>query len=60
MDQFDIGEFGAELTDAERLLAMKIGSRTLEKQIHKKLALQFLSDMRQEVKDAIVNEIENG
>lgn len=60
MDQFDIGEFSAELSDAEKLLAMRIGSRTLEKQIHKKLALQFLGDMRQEVKDAIVSEIENG
>ena len=59
MDQFDIGEFTSELSDAERLLALRIGSRTLEKQIHKKLALQFLSDMRQEVKDAIVKEIEN-
>lgn len=59
MDQFDIGEFTSELSDAERLLSLRIGSRTLEKQIHKKLALQFLSDMRQEVKDAIVKEIEN-
>ena len=59
MDQFDIGEFSSELADAERLLSMNIASPTLQKQVHKKLALQFLSDMRQEVKDKIADEIEN-
>lgn len=58
MDQFDIGEFSAELADAERLLAMNIGSDTLRKQVHKKLALQFLCDMRQDIKDRIAAEIE--
>jgi hypothetical protein len=58
MDQFDIGEFSAELNDAERLLSMDIASPTLRKQIHKKLALQFLSDMRQDVKDRIAAEID--
>jgi hypothetical protein len=59
MDQFDIGEFSTELADAERLLSMNIGSKTFQKQVHKKLALEFLSDMRQDVKDKIAFEIEN-
>ena len=58
MDEFDIGDFGTELGDAERLLNLGINSPTLKKQVHKKLAFQFLCDVRQEVKDQIGREIE--
>jgi len=58
MDEFDIGDFGTELDDAERLLKLGIESPTLQKQVFKKLAFQFLCDVRQEVKDQIGREID--
>jgi hypothetical protein len=58
MDEFDIGDFGTELSDAERLLNLGINSQTLKKQVFKKLAFQFLCDVRQEVKDQIGREID--
>jgi hypothetical protein len=58
MDEFDIGDFGTELDDAERLLKLGINSPTLTKQVFKKLAFQFLSDLRQDVKDRIGREID--
>ena len=53
MDEFDIGDFGTELEDAQQLLSLGINSPTLKKQVFKKLAFQFLCDVRQEVKDRI-------
>jgi hypothetical protein len=58
MDEFDIGDFGTELDDAQRLLSLGIDSPTLKKQVFKKLAFQFLCDVRQEVKDRIGREID--
>jgi len=58
VDEFDIGDFGTELDDAERLLKIGISSPTLTKQVFKKLAFQFLCDVRQEVKDRIGREID--
>jgi hypothetical protein len=58
MDEFDIGDFGTELDDAQRLLSLGIASPTLKKQVHKKVAFQFLCDVRQEVKDRIGQEID--
>jgi len=58
MDEFDIGDFGTELDDAERLLRLGIDSPTLTKQVFKKLAFQFLCDLRQDVKDRIGREID--
>lgn len=58
MDEFDIGNFGTELEDAQQLLSLGINSPTLKKQVFKKLAFQFLSDVRQEVKDRIGREID--
>ena len=60
MDEFDIGDFGTVLEDAERLLNLGIDSTTLKKQVFKKLAFQFLCDVRQEVKDRIGREIDQG
>ena len=41
-----------------QLLALGVDSPTLKKEIFKKLALKYLCDARQEVKDRIVEEIE--
>lgn len=58
MDEFDITDFGTELSDAKELLGLGVDSPTLKKEIFKKLALKYLSDSRQDVKDRIVGEIE--
>jgi hypothetical protein len=58
MDEFDISDFSTELDDAKQLLALGMNSPTLKKEIFKRLALKFLSDSRQEVKDRIAAEIE--
>ncbi len=58
LDEFDIGDFGAELADARELLGLGLISPTLKKEVHKKLALKYLCDARQDVKDRIVEEIE--
>ncbi len=58
MDEFDIADFSNELGDAKELLALDVGSPTLKKEIGKKLALKYLADARQDVKDRIVGEIE--
>jgi hypothetical protein len=58
LEEFDIGDFSAELADAERLLSLGIPSETLRKQVFKKLAFKYLCDVRQEVKERIAEEIE--
>jgi len=58
MDEFDISDFSSELADAKQLLALGVESPTLKKEIFKKLALKFLSDSRQQIKDQIAAEIE--
>jgi hypothetical protein len=58
LDEFDIGDFGSELSDAERLLGLNINSPTLQKQVYKKLALKYLCDVRQDIKDQIIREID--
>jgi hypothetical protein len=60
LDDFDISEISTELSDAQQLLALGVDSPTLKKEIFKKLALKFVSDARQDVKDRIVEEIERG
>jgi hypothetical protein len=57
LDEFDIGDFGAELDDAKKLLELGIESETLKKQVFKKLALKYFCDARQELKNRIVGEI---
>jgi len=60
MDEFDIADFTTELQDAQQLLALGVQSATLRKEIYKKLALKYLCDARQDVKDRIAGEIEAG
>jgi hypothetical protein len=59
LDDFDIGDFGSELADASQLLELGIQSRTLQRQIYKKLAFKYLCDVRQETKDRIGQEIDS-
>ena len=58
MDDFDIGDFGAELDEAKKLLELGIGSETLKRQVFKKLAFKYLSDVRQEIKTQVAEEID--
>src|SRR5262249_29261640 len=59
LDEFDIEDFSNELDNAKKLLELGIGSETLRKQVFKKLALKYLCDARQEIKNVVVDEIEN-
>ena len=59
LDEFDIGDFSSELEDAIKLLGLGVGSKTLKKQVLKKLALKYLCDVRQETKDQIVSELDD-
>ena len=59
LDEFDIGDFSGELEDAIKLLGLGIGSKTLHKEVLRKLALKYLCDVRQETKDQIVGEIDH-
>ncbi|MEO7142221.1 MAG: hypothetical protein ABI165_01820 [Bryobacteraceae bacterium] len=58
LDEFDIGDFSSELADAQALLALGIDSPTMKQQVFKKLALKFLCDTRQEIKERIAEEID--
>ncbi len=58
LDEFDIADFSNELDDARKLLTLGIESETLKKQVFKKLAFKFLSDVRQEIKTQIAQEID--
>lgn len=58
MDSFDITSFGTEVSDAASLMSLGIESPTLKKQLQKRIALKYLCDARQEIKDQIAGEIE--
>jgi hypothetical protein len=58
MDVFDITDFTDELTDAKNLLGLGIASPTMRKEVSKRLALMYLADVPQDVKDQIAAEIE--
>ncbi len=58
LDEFDISDFGAEAADAQSLLNLGINSPTLKKQVFKRVALKYLSDARQEIKNRIAGEID--
>ncbi|HEV2198548.1 MAG TPA: hypothetical protein VGR73_01910 [Bryobacteraceae bacterium] len=59
MDEFDIADFTGELADAKDLLGLGIASPTMRKEVSKKLALKYLADAPQGVKDQIAAEIES-
>lgn len=58
LDEFDIGDFSSELSDAKALLGLGIQSKTLKQQMFKKLAFKYLNDSRQEIKNQISQEID--
>jgi len=58
LDEFDIGDFGAELENARNLLALGIESPSLKRQMFKKLAFKYLNDSGQELKNIIAAEID--
>ena len=58
LDEFDITDFGTEAADAKSLLALGIQSPTLTKQIQKRVAMKYLCDSRQEIKNRIAEEID--
>ncbi len=57
LDEIDIADFGVELQNASQLLQMGIESPTLKQEIYQRLAVKYLSDARQEIKDQIAREI---
>ncbi len=59
LDEFDISDFITEAAGAQSLLNMGIESPTLKKQVFKKLALKYLCDSRQEIKNRIASEIDS-
>jgi len=58
LDEFDIDDFSSELDDAKKLIDLGIGSETLKKQVFKNLALKYLCDARQEIKNQVAQEID--
>jgi hypothetical protein len=57
LDEMDISDFASELQQAANLLALGIQSATFKQQVFERLALKYLSDVRQETKDRIAQEI---
>jgi hypothetical protein len=58
LDEFDITDFSTEANDAKSLLTLGINSPTLRKQVFKRVALKYLCDARQEIKNRIADEID--
>ncbi|HKD04850.1 MAG TPA: hypothetical protein VKB79_03015 [Bryobacteraceae bacterium] len=58
LDEFDITSFSSEASDAQSLLNLNVGSPTLRKQVLKRVALKYLSDARQEIKNRVAEEID--
>lgn len=57
LDEVDISDFETELQQAASLLQLGINSPTLRTQIYQRLAMKYLNDARQEVKNRIAQEI---
>jgi hypothetical protein len=58
LDEFDITNFSTEANDALSLLNLGIESPTLKRQVFKRVALKYLSDARQGIKNRIAEEID--
>ncbi len=59
LDEFDITDFSVDAADAQSLLNLGIQSPTLKRQVFKRVALKYLSDARQDIKNQIVAEIDS-
>jgi hypothetical protein len=58
LDDFNLSDFATEISDAKALLELGADSPTLKRQILKRLALQYLCDASQELKNRIADEID--
>jgi hypothetical protein len=58
LDEFDITDFSTEADYAKSVLGMGIQSSTLRKQVHKRVAMKYLCDARQDIKNRIAEEID--
>ena len=58
MDEFDISDFSTDVNDAANLLSLGIRSATLTKQVQKRVAMKYLCDARQEIKNRVAEEID--
>jgi hypothetical protein len=58
LDEFDITDFSTEASDAQSLLGLGIQSPTLKKQVQKRVAMKYLCDARQAIKNRIAEEID--
>ena len=59
LDQFDIKDFTEELGNAQTLSTLVTGSSTFTKEMQKRLALRYLEDINQDVKDRVAAEVDN-
>lgn len=59
LDQFDVKDFTEELSNAQALSVLVTGSSTFTREMQKRLALRYLEDCNQEVKDRVAGEIDN-
>lgn len=58
MDKFDMPDFSEELANAEGLQALGVRSSRFQKEVHKRIALQYLESASQETKNEVAREIE--
>jgi hypothetical protein len=58
LDEFDITDFSTEANDAKSLMNLGIESPTLKRQVFKRVALKYLCDARQDIKNRIAEEID--
>lgn len=58
LDEFDITDFSTDASDAQSLLNLGIQSPTLAKQVQKRVAMKYLADARQDIKNRIAEEID--
>jgi hypothetical protein len=58
LDQFDVHDFTEELDQAQKLQQLAIGSPTFGREMQKRLALKYLEDASQDVKNQVAGEIE--
>ncbi len=59
LDQFDVKDFTEELSNAQTLSLLVTGSNTFAREMQKRLALKYLEDANQEVKNKVAGEIDN-
>jgi hypothetical protein len=58
LDEVDITDLSTELDTAMKLLQFGIPSMTLKRQVFQRVAMKYLSDVRQEIKDRVAQEID--